>query len=328
VTVPTITTTFHERADMPRTLLTAASSAGTAALLLLAVAACGGGGTSGATTPTAAAQQQNQSAGPGARVGQGFPGASGKVAAISGKTLQVQNPQSGQVAVTYTGTTTFTEAVKATPTAVKVGSCVTVRAAGTQSTTPTNGQPVTALSVQLSVPVKGQCGIRGGGFGGGAGGFGGFGGGFGRTGGGGARPSGAPTGAPGFGRGAGGGFGGARPVSGQVTAVNGSTITVAALSFAGGRGVGAAGGTATPAPTPTTTAVAVTTTAATTYTKTISGAAKDLAVGQCVTAIGSASDTGAVTANVIASQLPVNGECTAFGGGGRTGTGSGPGGSS
>lgn len=307
------TTTNHGRADMPRTLLTAASSAGTAALLLLAVSACAGSGTSSGTssaaTPTSGAQQQTQSGGSGSGFGggQGFPGASGKVAAIAGKTLQVQNAQSGQVAVTYTAKTTFTEAVKASAAAVQVGSCVTVR--GTSDPTSATAKatdPVTAASMQLSVPVKGVCGVRGG-FGGG-----GFGGGAGANGGGGTRPSSAPTGAPGSLRGPGGGLGGARPVSGRVTAVDGSTITVAAVTF--GRGLGAAGDTASPAATPSTTAVKVTTTAATTYTKTVSGSAKSLAVGNCVTAIGTASETGAVTATVIASQPAVNGECsTGFG---------------
>jgi hypothetical protein len=102
--------------------------------------------------------------------------------------------------------------------------------------------------------------------------------------------------------------------------VNGSTITVAAVTF--GRPPGA-GGSASPAATPSTSAVEVTTTAATTYTKTVPAAAKDLAVGQCVTAIGSAIDTGAVTATVIASQPAVNGACTTGFGTRRIGAGTG-----
>lgn len=295
---------------MPRTLLTAASSAGMAALLLLAVSACGGSaGASGTTTPTTGAQQ-NQSAQPG--TGQGPPGASGKVAAISGKTLQVQSAQSGQVAVTYTAKTTFTDQVKASATAVKVGSCVLVRSSVGQGGTAAASSPVAAASVALTEAVNGGCGARGG-----PGGGGGFGPGAGAGGGGGTRPSGAPTGAPGAGRG--GGFSGARPVSGLVTAVSGSSFTVESVSFGAGPGAGAAGGTASPGATPTTSPVTVTTTAATTYTKTVSASSKDLSVGQCVTAIGSANDTGAVTATVIASQPAVNGECAGgFGGfGGR-----------
>jgi hypothetical protein len=310
-----LTTTTHERADMPRNFLTAASSAGTAALLLLAVSACGGGSNATGTTP-ATDTQQNQSAQPGAGSGQGFPGASGKVAAISGKTLQVQSQQTGQVAVTYTAKTKFTESVKTTAATVRVGSCVSVRSSAVAGTTPKASDPVTAASVMLSQPVNGACELRGGGFGGG---------GFNRTGNGGTRPSGAPSGAPGAGGGqgaAGRGFGGALPVSGKVTAVDGSTITVAAVSFRGGRAAGT-GGTASPNPTPSPTSVEVTTTAATTYTKTVSATAKALAVGQCVTAIGSANDTGAITATTIASQPPVNGECGGGFGARRTGTGSG-----
>jgi hypothetical protein len=89
--------------------------------------------------------------------------------------------------------------------------------------------------------------------------------------------------------------------------VDGSTITVAAVTFGapGTRG----NATASPTATPSTSPVEVTTTSSTTYTKTVSGAAKDLAVGQCVTAVGKSDDTGAVTASAIASQPAVNGEC-------------------
>jgi Domain of unknown function (DUF5666) len=294
---------------MPRNLLTASSSAGAAALLLLVLSACGGSGDNTATAPDSGTQPQNQSASPNPGAAQGFPGASGKVAAISGTTLQVQSQQSGQVAVAYTDKTTFTQAVKVNAAAVHVGSCVSVRSSTQGATTTSDSGPVTAASVQLSDPVNGQCGLRsgaGGGFGGG---------GFTRNGAGGTRPSGAPSGGPGSGGGQGGaaggrGFAGALPVSGKVTAVDGSTITVAAVTF--GR---TGGGTASPSATPSTSTVKVTTTTATTFTKTVKATAKALAVGQCVTAVGAADDTGAVTATAIASQPPVNGECsTGFGG--------------
>jgi hypothetical protein len=280
---------------MPRTFFAATSSAGTAALLF-AVSACGGSSaTSGTATPTTGTQQ-NQSARPGR--GLDRPAASGKVAAISGKTLQVQSAQSGQVAVTYTARTTFTRAVQASSTAVTVGSCVLVRGSGGSGGAATASGPVAAASVALTKAVNGHCGARGGP---------GVGGGFGAAGGGGTRPSGAPTGGPGAGRGT-GGFGGARPVSGLVTAVRGSSFTVESVSFGAG-GAGAAGGSPSPSATPSTSPVTVTTTAATTYTKTVSASAKDLAVGKCVTAIGSADDTGAVTATAIISQPAVNGDC-------------------
>ena len=104
---------------MSRTPLLTATYAGTAALLLVVLTACGGGGPTSTAVPSANAPQQNPPAQPGGQAR--FPGASGKVAAISGSTLQVQSAQTGQVAVTYTTKTTFTKAVKATSTAVKVG---------------------------------------------------------------------------------------------------------------------------------------------------------------------------------------------------------------
>ena len=55
-----------------------------------------------------------------------FPGASGKVAAVDGTTIQVQSPQDGQVAVTWTASTTFTQEVAASLADVKVGDCVVV----------------------------------------------------------------------------------------------------------------------------------------------------------------------------------------------------------
>lgn len=285
---------------MPRTLLAAASSAGTAALLLLAMSACGSGEPS-ATTPTSGTQPQNQSDAP--ADGQPPPGASGKVAAISGRTMQVQNAQSGQVAVTYTAKTTFTKTVSAAETAVKVGSCVLVRSVEEQTSGTAASGRVTAASIQLTQPVDGECGgeavLRGGMGGDGA-----------------TRPSDAPTGAPGPGAvtggngqpGARGAFDGGRPVSGRVTAVDGSAITVAAVTF-GSPGTRARA-TASPTAMPSTAPVEVTTTSSTTYTMTVSGTAKDLAVGQCVTAIGRADDSGAVTASAIASQPPVDGECS------------------
>jgi hypothetical protein len=293
---------------MPRTLLTTASSVGTAALLLFAVSACGGAGSTSAAVPSANGTPQSQPAQPGGPAS--FPGASGKVAAISGATLQVQSAQSGQVAVSYTDQTAFTRTVSATASAITVGSCVLVRADGAASSTATG--PVTAASVQVSPSVAGQCTL-GGGMPGGR-----------PTGPGGTRPSGGPGGGPGAGQGPGGGQPlGGRPTAGKVTAVAGSTITVAAVAF-GGPGSGAANGTASPAATPSTSPVTVTTTSSTTYTKTVAGSAKDLAVGQCVTALGHADNTGALTASSIASQPAVNGECAVGFGARRSTTGGTP----
>jgi hypothetical protein len=272
------------------------------------VSACGGGSSTASPATTPAGQQQNQSAQPGA--GQQFPGATGEIAAVTGKTLQVQNPQTGQVAVTYTGATKITATVTAKASAVQVGSCVNVRSAGQQGSAASTTGPVTATSVQVSQPVDGRCGARAGG--------GGFGGATGTrpT----DRPSGAPSGGPAGGQ-RGGGFGGARPVSGLVTALDGSTLTVASVTFGGGNGNSASAGSA---PTPSTTPVQVTTTSATTYTRTVAGSGKDLVVGRCVTALGKADDTGAVAATSIASEPAVDGQCMSGFGGRRGGAAGAP----
>jgi hypothetical protein len=56
----------------------------------------------------------------------GGPGASGKIADITGKTVQVQDETAGQVAVTWTAKTTFTEEVEAGLDDISVGTCVAV----------------------------------------------------------------------------------------------------------------------------------------------------------------------------------------------------------
>lgn len=115
------------------TLATASS-----VLLLSALAGCGGASddTATDTTDQAAAQTQPQGQMP---QGGGFPGASGLVAAVDGTTAQVQNAQSGQVAVSWTSDTTFTQEVDATLDDVTVGTFVMV----------TNNDDDTAASVRI-----------------------------------------------------------------------------------------------------------------------------------------------------------------------------------
>ena len=95
----------------------------TAASLLLtaALAGCAGGGSDDEPTTTAAAPDGRMGA-----PGEGFPGASGEVADVKGRTAQVQNDMTGQVAVTWTDDTTFTEEVDASFGDVTVGTCVVV----------------------------------------------------------------------------------------------------------------------------------------------------------------------------------------------------------
>jgi hypothetical protein len=291
----------------------------TVALLAAAftLTACGGSGAGAASTPTTtpAARQAR-----GGVQGAAFPGANGQIAAISGRTLQVRSPQSGQVAVSWTATTRFSRTVPVTGSAVTVGSCVDVRTdAATSSSGSAPATDVTATSITVSNPVKGSCSTERGGFG--AGGGPGFGGGAG-------RPSGFPSGAPsGFPSGrpggrTGNGTGFARPVVGQVTAVRAGVLTVAAVDVAV-PAPGTTGTSGTPTSDATVTSpVTVRTTATTTWTRTTTGTAKDLAVGQCVTALGKADDTGAVTATTIATRPAQDGQCAiGFGRGGATSTG-------
>ena len=116
-----------------------------AAALLLATTACGSPQSKAAATDQPDTTQQTEQQ-PDQQLARDFPGASGKVAAISGRTLQVQNPMSGQVAVTYTTATEFTAQAKATAADLEVGDCVMA-----------SGDDV-AETVRISEPVAGECG--------------------------------------------------------------------------------------------------------------------------------------------------------------------------
>lgn len=106
------------------TLATASS-----VLMMAALASCGSDpaepADSGVTAPEVARQ------------GDG-PGASGEIADITGKTVQVQDETAGQVAVTWTAKTTFTEEVEATLDDVTVGTCVAVMGDTVRITEPTD----------------------------------------------------------------------------------------------------------------------------------------------------------------------------------------------
>jgi hypothetical protein len=277
------------------------------------VSACGTGaaatGASAASTPSATASTgpgrygDSGPGGPGANGrGNGMSVASGLVAAVDGTTAQVQGNQT-QTAVTWSASTAFTQTVPATAAAVKVGTCVMVRTArpagsATSTAPPAGVQP--AVSVVVSAKVNGACAPSGGprGLGGASGGW--------RQPGG-ARPSGLPTTHPTGGetdrfRGARGPGGGA---FGVVTAVMGSSITIAAMRPAPNGATGA----------PTTSTVR--TTGATTYSTTAGATAHAVKVGTCVTALGKADDTGTVAAASISVRPAEAGVCT--GGFGRPG---------
>lgn len=109
-------------------------------LLTAALAACGGSGDEGTATDAGPVQ-----AAPEGRTGAGRPpGAFGTVAAVSGRTAQVQNDVTGQIAVSWTAQTTFTKEVDATLDDVAVGSCVV-----TTSDAEPGATEVTATSVRV-----------------------------------------------------------------------------------------------------------------------------------------------------------------------------------
>jgi hypothetical protein len=290
--------------DCERTMIAAATNRASAAgrrwapalagvgIVVLAATACGGSGTT--ATPTASPAAANSTPTP-ASSPAAFPGVVGTAAAVSGSSLEVQNPTSGQVTVTFTASTPITDTVTVTSKGVTVGSCVTV--VGQPSAAGASATSVTATSVTISAPVKGNC-TGGGGFGGG--GFGGFGGG---QGGASPRPSFTPRPRPTGSRGAfgNGAFGGA---NGKVTSVSASGFVVQ------GRNRAAASDTS----------ITVITTAASKYLKTVTAAPSALKVGQCITAVGTANSIGAIAARSIRISQPGPSGCvTGFGGRGGFG---------
>jgi hypothetical protein len=238
----------------------------------VSVASCGG-----KDQPSSAAQAQTQQ-----QTSARGSGGSGKVTDVSGSTAQVQGGDA-QVAVSWTGKTTFTQQVDAKASAVKVGSCVMVTPTDPSKST---GTKVSAASVRVTKQVDGTCTPKGGRL---------------RTQNGdgpqGGRPSDMPSGGPGPGRV--GGF-----AIGEVTSVTSTGFTVSARRLG-------------PDADAKTTMVEVTTSDDTTYTTTGSASATDVKVGVCVTSRGKADDTGAIAATSIAVSRPVDGECGMFFAGGR-----------
>ncbi|HEY4458274.1 MAG TPA: DUF5666 domain-containing protein [Pseudonocardiaceae bacterium] len=273
-----------------------------AGALAVGLIACGGGTTPAANTNTAA-PPTSRANGP-----QTPPGAFGTAAAVNATSLEVQNPTSGQVTVNFTSSTTFSNTVSGTLADVTTGACVTVSSTATGSSRPAPGTPITARTVTITQAGANGCTAGAGGFGGGRGPGGGQGGtGTSRP----PRPSAStrPSGANGANRGNVGGF-----AFGSVTAVSATGFTVHSAA----RGQTAA------------TDTTVTVNSSTTYSKVESATSSALAVGDCIAAVGSTDDTGAVTAKTIGISKPGPNGCTqGFGGGrgfgGRGGNGGGTG---
>ncbi|HMD46051.1 MAG TPA: DUF5666 domain-containing protein [Acidimicrobiales bacterium] len=245
-----------------------------------------------------------------------FGGASGTVAAVSGTSMEVQNPNTGQTTVAWTSKTTFSETLSVQKAAVTVGDCVTVT--GTNSKKGSSRMAARSVAVQPASSSSTCIGQRIG-----TGGF------PGRPAFSGGRPPGGfpqgtavegggafrrPPGAPGFEN--------LTFASGKVTAVGPSSITIHGVT-GGGFGFVRAGtksGTKPAAPKPTT--IPVTTTSSTTYSQTQTTASSALAVGDCVTAFGPTGSTGNVTAATVRITSPHGSSGCAtrgFGGGGPGG---------
>jgi hypothetical protein len=256
-------------------------------LAALAATACGSGGSTaaGSTATTPAASNS-----PAPASGQtAFPGVVGTAAAVSGSSMEVQNPTNGQVTVTFTTATAISDMVAATATDVTVGNCVAV--VGQPSTSGSATGPVTATTVTISTPVNGNCGATAG-FGATGGGLGSFS----------PRPRSSSSPRP---SGPGRSFGRA---NGKVSSLSASGFVVQARTRTAGAD----------------TSITVTTTAATKYLKVVTARKSALKVGECITAVGTANSTGAVAARTIRISQPGGSGCvTGFGRGGGFGSSAG-----
>jgi Domain of unknown function (DUF5666) len=278
------------------TVLTLAAGIPVAVLLL---AGCGGSSTpdSAAAAPVATPSATGGAPGGGSGGAGRGPAASGEIAAVSGRTLQVQNTSS-QTAVTWSASTKFTRSVPAT---LAAGDCVTVTG------TPGTGSAITATSVRV-LSTGGTCTVTPRAFpSGGA-----------RRSGGGTPPSGAPGGGAGPSGAPGGGGRDFATAFGTVTSVSGSTVVLSGTLRSGGRFGRSPGATPSAAPTATPSATAVTVTLGSSASVLASAAATgaDAKVGTCATATGKADSSGTVAATAIAlSPKGANG-CTTgrFGG--------------
>jgi hypothetical protein len=270
--------------------------------VLVGLTACSSGGSPGQTATGSPSVQPSSSPG-------GPPGAAGTIAAVMGSQLEVQNPTFGQVTVMVTPQTTITQTVKVNPSDLAAGDCVVVGGEATANSQ-TSG-PFTASTVRIA-STSGTCTGQSDGSGGG--GF--FGGGFGNG-----TPFPRPSGTP-FPQRSGFPFPTPsngripRQAFGKVLSVSGSTVVVQAVDFR-------TGGTSS---------VTVTIGSSTAVTKVESASTSVLAVGKCVTAIGPADETGAITANSLSLSTPGPDGCSAGfgrpGGGFPGGFGPGSGGSS
>lgn len=234
--------------------------AAAAAAAALGAAACGSSSTGGASSASSTSSTGTD-AGGGGRGGLARNAAAGEVVQLSGTKLVLNTTQSGDVNVTFAATTPVSKTSTGSLGDITDGECLT--ATGQKDSTGT----FTATTVNISDPVGGSCTAGGGLFGGpGAG-----------------NRSPNPSFSPNPSRSPRPGGQNGMVIRGQVTAENGVSITLVQLG-------GASSGQSTTITVPTTATVS----------KTASATASDIAVGDCVAAIGPKDSSGTVTATTLA----------------------------
>ena len=237
------------------------------AVATIGLAACGAAASAGSASATPK---------PGASPGfGGRNGASGELVKINGMTLVV-SAASGDTTVLYTATTTFQRTSTGSFGDIVAGKCIV--ATGQKDA----AGKVTATVVRLSDPVNGACAISGPGGGGGPGG--------------GTPPSPRPRPTPS------GAAANLTFVTGQVTTVSGTSVTIQPASGA---------------------SETVTVPTSVTVNKSATAAATDLKLHQCVSANGPKASSGTVTARSI--TIVPSGPTGCATGGGRGGFGGGGG---
>jgi len=255
-----------------------------AATILLATTACGGSPEVAAATDQSGSSTLPQDGtfqqgGPG---GAGFPGVGGKIAAVDGRTVQVQSVMDGQVAVSYTGNTTFTEEVTADASDLEVGDCVLVTGEGDDA--------LAATAVSISPAGDDGCTPQ--------------------------RPGGGPPETQGDGQLQGMPTdppGGADPPDGAVMP-DGVVIAGAAVGEVTAVGTNGFTVETTLPGSDDASSREVTTSADTTWKQTVASTSKAVKVGRCAMAQGDRDDTGAIAATSIAISDAADGGCALDGG--------------
>lgn len=221
------------------------------------------------------------------------PGANGKIAEVSGSTLQVQG-RASQTTVTVNDATTIRQDQAVGLASAKAGECVF-------ATGSYESGVLAAMRVQISEAVDGSCqnapGMGAPGTGGG-----------GRPGGG-MPPSGMPTDMPSAPPGGTSAAGSMTMATGKVSAAGSDEISIDGRVMSLGKGA-SSNDAAQPE------SIKIRMAASGQALRQVKAARSALVVGQCATATGPADAKGAIVATAITVSAPVAGECMMMGRGG------------